>query len=54
MERGGEKVKFSLLFQKARRQEKQPLGKSRVVMSGVGQCFVLESHKQPFFRKFPL
>lgn len=54
LERGGEKVKLSPLFRKERRQEKQPLGKSRVIMSGAGQRFTLESPKQPFFRKFPL
>lgn len=23
-------------------------------LNDVGQCFILESHEQPFFRKFPL
>ena len=47
-------VKLSSLFKKARGQERQPLGKSRVITSSVGQCFILEFHKQPFFQRFPL
>lgn len=48
------KVKLSSLFKKARGQERQPLGKSRVVMRTVGKCFILEFHKQPFFQRLPL
>lgn len=42
-------VKLSSLLKAARGQERQPLGKSRVITSSVGQCFILEFHKQPFF-----
>lgn len=46
-------VKFSPLFREASRQERKPPGKSGMAMNDVGQHFILESHKQPLFQKFP-